>query len=72
MVAVIGSVEDVSVVQLPELLQFLINSLHRHIDALQGLQTLCHQNIGELPVDRLHFFGDLKDPLFVGVRREVV
>lgn len=72
MIAVIRGVKDVSVVQFSELLQLLIDSLNSNVDALKCLQSLCHEEIGEFPVNRLHFLRDSEDPLLVRVGCKVV
>uniref|UniRef100_A0A8W7P9T3 Uncharacterized protein n=1 Tax=Anopheles coluzzii TaxID=1518534 RepID=A0A8W7P9T3_ANOCL len=68
MVAVVGRVDDVRVVQLAECLQLLVDTLDRHVHALQRLEPLGHQQIGELAVDRFHLLRYSQDPLLVRVR----
>lgn len=72
MIAVVGCVENVSVVQLPQLFQFLINPLDSNVNVLKRLQALRHQQVSEFPMNRFHFLCHTKDPLFVGVGGEVV
>lgn len=72
MIAVIGRVEHVRVVELARSDQFAVDSLHRIVDALQRLQPLGHQKIGEPLVDRFHFAQPAQDPLLVRIGGEVV
>ena len=46
--------------------------VHGHVHALQGLQPLGHEQVGELAVDGLHLPRHLQDPLLVRVGRVVV
>jgi hypothetical protein len=72
MIAVIGGVENVRVVELAELLEFLINALYCDIHTLQRLQSLRHENVGEFSVDRFHLFGHTQNPLLIGIWSEIV
>ena len=42
------------------------------INTLQSLQTLSHQQISELLMNRHHSAGNLKYPLFIRIRSEIV
>lgn len=72
MIAMVGRVEDVCVVEFAQALQLLVDALDRNVDTLQRLQALCHQKVGEFAMNRLHFVGVTEDPLLVGIGREVV
>jgi len=72
MIAMIRGIHNVCVVQFPQWLQFIINPLHGHIDTLECLQTLRHQDICESLVNWLHGFSDPKDPLLVGIGRMII
>lgn len=71
-ITVIRRVYYVGVIEFSEFVQFIYDPLHSRIHRLQGLQTLRHEEIGELFVNRLHLLGYLEDPLFVWVWSVVV
>lgn len=72
MVPVVGRVNYVCVLQLAQVLQLLVHTLHGHVNALQRLQPLCHQQISESTMHRFHFLSDSQYPLLVWIRCIIV
>ena len=72
MIAVIGRVEDVGIIQLSILSQPLEKALYRNIDTLQRLQPFRHQQIGKTVMNGLHLIDPAQDPLLIGIGREIV
>ena len=72
MVTMIWCIENVCVIQLAQGGQFAVYPLYWIVDTLQSLQSFRHKDVGETLVDWFHLAEPAKDPLFVGIRREIV
>lgn len=71
-ITVIARVNYVRVLQLPQILQLLVDPFHGHVDALESLQPLRHEEIRKSTMDGLHFRGNPENPLLVRVRGIIV
>lgn len=71
-VAMVGRVQDVGVVELAHIGELVVYALDGRVHALQRLQPLSHEQVRELAVDGSHLSRHLEDPLLVRVGRVVV
>lgn len=72
MIAVIGRVKDVGILQLAESHQFAKDFLDSFVDALQRLEPFCHEQIRKTMMDWLHFAQPTQNPLLVRIGGEIV
>lgn len=72
MIPMIRRINNIRILQFPQISQLFHDPMDGGIDRLQRLQPFGHQQVSEFSVYGQHLLGDLQYPLLVWVRREVV